>query len=60
MAGKTKEDEKIWFYPQDARFYEYGSTGPGAVRSTSRWVISDVEAQHYIPAEVLEGWEPET
>ncbi len=60
MAGKNKDGEKIWFYPQDARFYEYGSIGPGAVQSASRRVLSDNEAQRYTPPQVLDGWEPQS
>ena len=58
MAGKGKDGKPIWFQPQDARFYEYGSTGPGALKSDTRKVLSDSEAQNYTRAIVLSGWEP--
>jgi pectinesterase len=58
MAGKDKDGNKIWFQPQDARFYEYGSTGPGALGSDTRRVLSDSEARNYTLATVLGGWEP--
>jgi pectinesterase len=58
MAGKDKDGKQIWFQPQDARFYECGSTGPGALKSDTRRVLSDSEAQNYTMAKVLNGWEP--
>jgi pectinesterase len=59
MAGKNKDGEKIWFYPQDARFYEYGSAGPGAIQCASRRTLSEDAAQRYISAQALDGWEPD-
>ncbi|SFL70641.1 pectinesterase family protein [Pelosinus propionicus] len=41
-----------------ARLYEYGSTGPGAVISNTRRVLSDAEAKEYTIEKVLEGWNP--
>jgi pectinesterase len=58
MAGKDKEGKPLWFYPQDARFFEYGTTGPGAVRSETRRVLSASEAQEYTITNVLGGWDP--
>jgi pectinesterase len=58
MAGKDKDGKPLWFYPQDARFFEYGSTGPGAVKSETRRVLSASQAQKYTIADVLGGWNP--
>ncbi len=45
--------------PEDARFYEFGSTGPGAVASSSRRVLSEGEARGTFALEkVLGGWTP--
>ena len=59
MAGKDKDGKRIWFQPQDARFYEYGSTGPGALTSDTRRLLSDSEAQNYDVTSTLGGWNPE-
>jgi hypothetical protein len=42
-----KEDRR--YYPMDARFAEYGSTGPGAVAASSpyRNIISEEQARRY-------------
>lgn len=42
----------------DARLYEYGSTGPGAIESPTRRVLSDAEAEEYTLEKVLNGWNP--
>ena len=59
MSGKDKDGNTIWFQPQDSRFYEYGSTGPGALKGDTRKVLTDSEAQKYTIANVLGGWDPE-
>ena len=58
MAGKDKDGKSLWFYPQDSRFFEYGSTGPGAIKSETRRVLSATQAQRYTMANVLNGWDP--
>src|SRR5262249_38440681 len=42
--------------PEDARFFEYDSSGPGGAASAQRRTLSAREAQAYAPAMVLEGW----
>jgi pectinesterase len=44
--------------PEDARFYEYGSTGPGAVASPSRRGLTAEQAAAYDVVRVLDGWDP--
>jgi len=45
--------------PEDARFFEFGSTGPGAVASPFRRVLSEAEARGtYALEKVLGGWTP--
>ncbi len=59
MAGTgRKEGEKIWFNPEDARFFEYNNTGPGAHKNPSRRQLSDEEARDYTVESVLGGWHP--
>ncbi len=49
---------RYWFEPENARFYEYRSTGPGAVVGATRHVLSDGDARAYTPTRVLDGWVP--
>jgi pectinesterase len=52
-AGNRVENQ-----PGDARFFEYGSTGPGAVASPSRRVLTPEQAAAYDVVRVLDGWDP--
>ena len=58
MSSVDSVGTRTWYEPVDARFYEYGTTGPGAVASASRRVMSAEEAKRYTPALVLSGWVP--
>jgi len=49
---------RYWFEPGNARFFEYGSTGPGAITSATRRVLSDGDARTYTIDRVLGGWTP--
>ncbi|AHG87903.1 Pectinesterase [Gemmatirosa kalamazoonensis] len=49
---------RYWFAPEAARFLEYGSTGPGAIASPTRRVMTDGDLRTYTPARVLDGWMP--
>lgn len=44
--------------PESARFFEHGTTGPGAVASPTRRVLSDEQAAAYDIPLVLDGWDP--
>lgn len=48
------------FKAEDARFFEYGSTGPGAKQSATRRVLSEQDAAQYTITNVLGGWDPAT
>jgi pectinesterase len=52
-AGVVVENQ-----PENARFFEFGSTGPGAVASPSRRVLTPEQAAAYSPVLVLDGWDP--
>jgi len=54
----------VTFYPNNlahARFYEYNSTGPGAVTTSTDWrkILTASEAENYTVSNVLGGWDPE-
>jgi lysophospholipase L1-like esterase len=44
--------------PNDARYFEYGSTGPGAMKSNTRKMLTDDQVQEYTIANFLGGWNP--
>jgi pectinesterase len=58
MSSVDSTGTRIWYEPADARFVESGTTGPGAVRSPTRRVLSADEASRYTIAAVLDGWVP--
>ena len=59
MSSVDSTGTRIWYEPQSARFAEYGSRGPGALRSQSRRVLSSKDAAKITPAAVLDGWMPQ-
>jgi len=56
--GALGWDQMGGFEPAEARLFEHGSTGPGAVASPSRRVLTDGEAAYYTVVQVLRGWDP--
>jgi polygalacturonase len=58
MSSVDSTGNRTWNEPENARFYEFGTTGPGAVASPSRKVLSAEDAKRYTPSNVLDGWIP--
>lgn len=58
MTGCDKDGNTLTFQPADARFCEFGSIGPGAIKNNARKLLSESEAQKYSSANVLGGWNP--
>ncbi len=58
MSSVDSTGTRVWYEPANARFFEYGTKGPGAVSSAARRVLSADEAKRYTPANVLGGWSP--
>lgn len=58
MSSVDSTGVRVWHEPESARFFEFGTTGPGAVQSPSRRVLSPAEAERYSPKSVLAGWIP--
>lgn len=56
MKGTAKDGSKIQFNPEDARFFEYGSTGPGAAINKNRKQLSIEELGEYSVKEILKSW----
>jgi pectinesterase len=59
MGYTAKDGTRTEMQPEEARFYEFGSTGPGAgVASARRRILTPAAAAPFTPQKVLEGWQP--
>ncbi len=58
MSGKDINGEKIWFQPEDSRFWEYASQGAGA-KKENRPQLSKAKAEKYTTNNILNGWQPD-
>ena len=58
MSSIDSTGARIWYEPGSARFFEYGTTGPGAVASPRRRLLSAEEARLHTPERTLDGWIP--
>ena len=58
MSSVDSTGTRTWYEPADARFFEFGTKGPGAVASPSRKLLSADDAKKYTPENVLDGWIP--
>jgi len=56
MSGTAKEGGRKIFLPENARFFEYMSTGPGGTISSKRRQLADNEVKKYIKKAVLGDW----
>jgi pectinesterase len=59
MNGTAKDGTKIAFLPEDARFFEYNSRGPGAAANNSRRQLRNEEVKNYTHEKILGNWQPE-
>lgn len=58
MSSVDSTGTRVWYEPANARFAEFGTTGPGAVASPARRLLTAAEASRYTPSNVLGGWAP--
>lgn len=58
MSANDSLGTRVWYEPEGARFFEYHSTGPGAIQSPRRRQLTAAEAATYTIANVLDGWIP--
>lgn len=58
MGGTGRDGTRVMFSPQDARFFEYRSSGPGALVSDKRRQLSDAQAADYTLPKILGDWQP--
>lgn len=56
MSGKDKMGDKVWFYPNDSRFYEYNNRGPGSYVSTESYKLPVAESSQFTIANIFLGW----
>jgi pectinesterase len=58
MSSVDSTGGRVWWEPESARFFEYGTRGPGAVASPRRRILSAEDARRHTPGAVLRGWIP--
>lgn len=59
MSSVDAQGNRHWYSPENARLFEYASSGPGAVQSTARRVLAEGEARAYTIEKVLGDWTPQ-
>lgn len=60
ISARDSTGQRIWFEVQaDSRFFEYGSHGPGAIKSAKRPTLDEKAVAWYSVANVLNGWTPD-
>lgn len=58
MSSTDSTGTRTWWEASSARFFESGSSGPGALASASRRVLSTTALATFVPEVVLRGWVP--
>ncbi|MFA9439796.1 pectinesterase family protein [Uliginosibacterium sp. sgz301328] len=58
MHGTARDGSRVDFQPEDARFFEYRSSGPGARTHARRRQLDPATAAHFETPAVLSGWRP--
>lgn len=56
MSSTTKSGSKVTFLPEDSRFFEYRSTGPGAAINPQRRQLDEARRADFTRDKVLAGW----
>jgi pectinesterase len=60
ISARDSTGQRIWFEVKPySRFFEFGSHGPGAIKSAKRPTLTESEAAYYSIANVLNGWRPD-
>ncbi|PAP75403.1 pectinesterase family protein [Rubrivirga marina] len=59
ISGRGPDGERIWYdLEPTSRFFEWGTTGPGAHVGPRRPQLTGAQAAGYTPGHVLDGWRP--
>ncbi|MEN0038339.1 MAG: pectinesterase family protein [Cellvibrio sp.] len=56
MTGTAKDGTRIPFLPEDSRFFEFNSSGPGAVINTKRRQLDEKAVQDYTREKLFDDW----
>jgi len=60
MSGNDINGNKVWFFPEHSRFWEYASTGAGAkTNKQKRNQLSSQQTKLYSTTNILSGWQPD-
>lgn len=57
MGGTAKDGSKVPMLAEDARFFETGSQGPGALISDKRWQLPQSERAQFTRENILGDWD---
>lgn len=57
MNGTAKDGNKVPFLPEDSRFFEFNSSGPGSAINSKRRQLNDDEAKNYAREKILGDWQ---
>jgi len=58
MGGTAKDGGRKNFLPEDARFFEYKSTGAGAIVNNKHRQLDAADAEKYTLEKILGDWKP--
>jgi pectinesterase len=58
MEYGARDGSRVALQPEEARFFEYQSRGPGAGNSSRHRLLSDQEVKRYDTVSVLRDWNP--
>ncbi|CAH8242787.1 hypothetical protein VAEKB19_80006 [Vibrio aestuarianus] len=58
MHGWDKTKQRIWFYAEDARFWEFNNKGDGAVVVPKRPQLTEQMLNDYTDEKLLAMWQP--
>lgn len=58
MHGWDKTKQRIWFYAEDARFWEFNNKGDGAVVVSKRPQLTEQMLNEYADEKLLAMWQP--
>lgn len=57
MSSTTKSGERVTFTPEESRFFEYKSIGPGATSGPKRFQLPEARLAEFTRDKVLDGWQ---
>lgn len=58
MSNTNKAGERVTFAPEDSRFFESRSSGPGAATGPKRFQLKEAQRGDFTRDKVLDGWKP--